>query len=87
MTREEILQVIAERLPRRYTQVLRGCVYIKNPVEFICFEEKKYGRAFYLKTLDIPIKELQNYIDEQFKNKMAYVDEAHIINYDVALVD
>jgi len=87
MTREEILQVIAERLPRRYTQVFRGWVYIKPQVEFLCFEDKEQGRAFYIKTLDKPLKDLETYIDEQVKEKMEYIGKAYIINYDVALVD
>jgi len=86
MTREETLQTIADRLPRRYPQVFRGWVYIKPQVEFICFEEKEQGRAFYIKTLNKPLNELQAYIDDQVKDKMQYISKAYIINYDTELI-
>jgi len=87
MTREEILQELANKLPRRYPQIFRGWVYIKPQVEFICFEDKEQGRAFYIKTLDKPLRELEKYLDEQIKEKMQYIGKAYIINYDFALID
>ena len=86
MSRLEVLQEIANKMPRRYPQVHKGWVYVKPQVEFICFEDKDNERAFYIKTLDKPISELQAYIDQSVREKMAYGGKAFIYNEDIELV-